>query len=209
MDIAKPDSFRENTSQDEASLEADGLGVKIVAKPAQEVWDDKYPFDTPDYGDGGYYSGYYQGEHLAYSPFVADYELRKLRHFKPEEQHMDQQFIDYVVKALVDHPDDVKVVRTVDEMGVLITLHVNPEDMGQVIGRQGQTARSVRTLLRVVGAKNNARVNMKIFEPEGSRGPRRSREESAAMSGEDEGNSQAQAPRQSGPDTSIVDDLKI
>ena len=109
----------------------------------------------------------------------------------------DQEFIDYVVKALVDHPENVKTERTVDEMGVLITLHVSPEDMGQIIGRQGQTARSIRTLLRVVGAKNNARVNLKIYEPEGSRGPRRSREERAAMDGG------------SATDTSMVDDLKI
>lgn len=110
----------------------------------------------------------------------------------------DQEFIDYVVKALVDHPESVKTERTVDEMGVLITLHVSPEDMGQIIGRSGQTARSLRTLLRVVGAKNNARVNLKIYEPEGSRGPRRSRDEQMAMSGAD-----------SQTDTSIVDDLKI
>lgn len=85
----------------------------------------------------------------------------------------DQQFLDFVVKALVDHPDDVKLERTIDEMGVLLTLKVNPEDMGQVIGRDGKTARSLRTLLRVVGAKYNARVNLKIFEPEGSKGPAR------------------------------------
>lgn len=86
----------------------------------------------------------------------------------------DQQFVEYVVKALVDHPEDVKSERVVDEMGVLITLHLNPEDMGQVIGRMGQTAKAIRTLLRVVGAKHKARVNLKIYEPEGShRGPRR------------------------------------
>ena len=68
----------------------------------------------------------------------------------------------------MDHPEDVKTERTVDEMGVLITLHLNPEDMGQVIGRQGQTAKSIRTLLRVVGAKRKSRVNLKILEPEGS-----------------------------------------
>ncbi|GAC1412946.1 MAG: hypothetical protein NVSMB66_3600 [Candidatus Doudnabacteria bacterium] len=84
----------------------------------------------------------------------------------------DQQFVEYIVKALVDHPDDVKTERTVDEMGVLITLHLNQQDMGQVIGRQGQTAKAIRTLLRVVGAKRKARVNLKINEPEGSgRGP--------------------------------------
>ncbi len=80
----------------------------------------------------------------------------------------DQTFVEYVVKAIVDHPDDVKTERTVDERGVLITLHVNPEDMGKIIGKDGRTAKSVRTLLRVLGAKNNARVNLKIVEPEGS-----------------------------------------
>lgn len=86
----------------------------------------------------------------------------------------DQEFVEYIVKALVDHPEDVKTERVVDEMGVLITLHLNPEDMGQVIGRMGQTAKAIRTLLRVVGAKRKARVNLKIYEPEGShRGPRR------------------------------------
>jgi predicted RNA-binding protein YlqC (UPF0109 family) len=81
----------------------------------------------------------------------------------------DQEFVEFIVKALVDHPDDVKVTRAVDEMGVLISLKINPEDMGQVIGRQGQTARSIRSLLRIVGIKNNARVNLKIEEPEGGR----------------------------------------
>ncbi len=86
----------------------------------------------------------------------------------------DQAFVEFVVKALVDNPDDVKTERSVDEMGVLITLHINPNDMGQVIGRMGQTAKALRTLLRVVGAKHKARVNLKIYEPEGShRGPRR------------------------------------
>ena len=80
----------------------------------------------------------------------------------------DQDFVEFIVKALVDHPEDVRTERTVDEMGVLITLHLNPQDMGQVIGRQGQTAKAIRTLLRVVGAKRKARVNLKINEPEGS-----------------------------------------
>ena len=78
----------------------------------------------------------------------------------------DQEFVEYVVKALVDNPEGVSTERTVDEMGVLITLKVDPTDLGQVIGRQGQTAKSIRTLLRVVGAKNQARVNLKIYEPE-------------------------------------------
>lgn len=79
----------------------------------------------------------------------------------------DVTFVEYVVKSLVDHPDEVKTERTVDEMGVLISLHLHPEDMGQVIGRNGQTAKALRTLLRVVGAKHKARVNLKIVEPEG------------------------------------------
>lgn len=79
----------------------------------------------------------------------------------------DQQFLEYVVKALVDNPDQVKVVRTVDEMGVLLTLEVGAADMGKIIGRQGNTAKSIRTLLRVVGMKNNSRVNLKINEPIG------------------------------------------
>lgn len=81
----------------------------------------------------------------------------------------DQDFLEYVVKSIVGHPEDVVVNRTVDEMGVLLTLKINPADMGYVIGRQGQTARSIRTLLKIVGAKNNARVNLKIEEPVGSR----------------------------------------
>lgn len=79
----------------------------------------------------------------------------------------DQQFLEFVVKGLVDHPEAVKVDRTVDEMGVLLTLDVNHEDMGKIIGRSGNTAKAIRTLLRVVGMKNNARVNLKINEPEG------------------------------------------
>lgn len=93
------------------------------------------------------------------------------------EQQQDEQFLESVVKALVDNPGDVKVTRQVDEMGVLMTLDVNPADMGKIIGRQGNTAKAIRTLLRVVGMKNNARVNLKINEPEGS-----TRGESASQS---------------------------
>ncbi len=83
----------------------------------------------------------------------------------------DQEFVEYVVKSIVDNPDDVKVDRKVDEMGVLIELSINPEDMGKVIGKEGRTAKSLRTLLRVLGAKNNSRINLKITEPEGSTRP--------------------------------------
>ena len=82
-------------------------------------------------------------------------------------QELDQEFLEYVVKALVDNPGDVKVARVVDEMGVLLTLDVHKDDMGKIIGRQGNTAKAIRTLLRVVGMKNNARVNLKVNEPEG------------------------------------------
>ncbi len=84
------------------------------------------------------------------------------------QEFQDAVFLEQVVKALVENPNDVAVTRTVDEMGVLITLKVNQKDMGTVVGRSGNTAKAIRTLLRVVGMKNNARVNLKILEPEGS-----------------------------------------
>ena len=87
------------------------------------------------------------------------------------DTHEDQQFLETVVKSLVDHPDDVTINRTVDEMGVLLTLDVHADDMGKIIGRSGNTAKAIRTLLRVVGMKHDARVNLKINEPEGGKGP--------------------------------------
>lgn len=113
----------------------------------------------------------------------------------------DQAFVEYVVKAMVDHPEDVSVDRTVDEMGVLITLKVNQQDLGQIIGRQGQTAKSLRTLLRVVGAKNHARVNMKIYEPEGSR---KMHQDMVAQA-----NASHDEPAPAPVDTGMGDDLKI
>lgn len=101
----------------------------------------------------------------------------------------DQEFVEMLVKAIVANPQDVKTERKIDERGVLITLSINPQDMGYVIGRQGQTARAIRTLLKIVGAKNSARVNLKINEPEGSMHQRREVSTFA--------------------DTSVVDDLKI
>lgn len=75
---------------------------------------------------------------------------------------IDQQFVEYIVKSLVERPDDVVVDRIIDEKGVLLTLTVNPEDLGRVIGRRGTTAQSLRTLLRALGTKNSARYNLKI-----------------------------------------------
>ena len=91
------------------------------------------------------------------------------------KESSDKDFLEYLVKALVDHPDDVNIDRKVDEMGVLLSLKVNPEDMGQIIGKEGSTARSIRSLVRIVGLKNHARVNLKIEEPEGSTRPARVR----------------------------------
>ena len=103
----------------------------------------------------------------------------------------DKAFLEMIVKSIVGNPDKVQVERTVDEMGVLLTLKVDPSDMGYVIGRKGQTAQAVRTLLKIVGAKNNARVNLKIYDPEGGNRPRRMESSSSEV------------------DTSAVDDLKI
>ena len=91
-----------------------------------------------------------------------------------ETKGNDKEFLEYLVKALVDNPEDVKIDRKVDEMGVLLSLKVNSEDMGQIIGKEGSTARAIRSLVRIVGLKNHARVNLKIEEPEGGRGPRTS-----------------------------------
>src|SRR5579872_6209766 len=79
----------------------------------------------------------------------------------------DKEFLEMLINALVDHPEDVRIDRTVDEMGVLLTLSIHQSDMGKIIGRSGNTAKAIRTLLRVVGMKNNARVNLKINEPAG------------------------------------------
>ncbi|MCL2869757.1 KH domain-containing protein [Candidatus Saccharibacteria bacterium] len=100
--------------------------------------------------------------------------------------NIDQQFIEYIVKELVSHPDDVKIDRTIDEKGVLLTLTVNDEDLGRVIGRRGVTAQSLRTLLRVLGTKNDARYNLKIAnndEPEEDEKPAK---EKTAKSKKDE-----------------------
>jgi len=96
-------------------------------------------------------------------------------------EEADILFLEYVVKALVDNPNDVKIERTLDEMGVLISLTVNPLDMGKIIGRMGNTAKAIRTLLRIIGMKNNARVNLKINEPEGSMRPERSTDSGRSM----------------------------
>jgi predicted RNA-binding protein YlqC (UPF0109 family) len=92
---------------------------------------------------------------------------------------IDQQFVEYIVKSLVGRPDDVVVERIIDEKGVLLTLTVHPDDLGRVIGKRGVTAQSLRTLLRALGTKNDARYNLKIVNNDDER-------ESYTMSSEDE-----------------------
>lgn len=121
----------------------------------------------------------------------------------------DQEFVEYIVRGIVNHPDDVRTERTVDERGVLITLHINQEDMGYVIGRQGQTARAIRTLLKIVGAKNDARVNLKIYEPEGSRRFRDDRPAGEQRNGADRNDRGSSRSASEDIDTSAVDDLSI
>jgi uncharacterized protein len=84
---------------------------------------------------------------------------------------IDQQFVEYIVKSLVENPDDVSIKRRIDEKGVLLELTVDPEDLGRVIGKRGATAQSLRTLLRALGTKNDARYNLKIVDVAGGAGP--------------------------------------
>src|SRR3989339_206194 len=100
-----------------------------------------------------------------------------------EEKYPYQDLLEFIVKGLVDHPETVQIERKVDEMGVLLTLKVHAEDMGQIVGRQGSTARAIRTLVRIIGLKNHARVNLKIEEPEGGRAPRVRRPEGTGGGG--------------------------
>ncbi len=87
---------------------------------------------------------------------------------------LDLEFVKYIVKGIVGNPDKVEISRQVDEMGVLLSVKVDPSDMGILIGRQGATAKAIRLLARIVGMKNNARVNLRIIEPEGSTRPQSS-----------------------------------
>lgn len=84
------------------------------------------------------------------------------------EQHTDKEFVEYIIKNIVNNPNDVQISRKTDEMGVLIEVRVNPTDMGLLIGRSGTTAKAIRILARIIGMRNNARVNLRIIEPEGS-----------------------------------------
>lgn len=113
----------------------------------------------------------------------------------------DKEFLETIVRSIVNKPEEVSVERSVDEMGVLLTLKVDPEDMGNVIGRRGQAAQAIRTLLKIVGAKNNARVNLKIHDPNGGQGGQGGQGRQGGEASESGSNDEV--------DTSSVDDLKI
>lgn len=86
----------------------------------------------------------------------------------PEEYEI---FLENTAKAIVAYPEEVQITKTKDDMGILLCIRVNQQDTGRIIGREGSTAKALRTILRVIGMKNNARVNLKILEPEGSGDP--------------------------------------
>lgn len=111
---------------------------------------------------------------------------------------IDQQFVEFIVKSLVSKPDAVEVERRIDEKGVLLELTVDPEDLGRVIGKRGATAQSLRTLLRALGTKNDARYNLKIVD-NGEPRPDMPREQQPAS------DSQAQAPVATVQDDDLAD----
>lgn len=119
-------------------------------------------------------------------------------------QMTDKDFIEFVVKNIVDYPEQVEIERTIDDLGVLITLKVAKEDMGKIIGKGGQTAKAMRILLRLIGSKNEERVNLKILEPgeeEGGEGSSETTESAPEAPSEDAGADL--------PGSDIDDDLDI
>lgn len=121
------------------------------------------------------------------------------------DKQQEVEFLRFIVEHLVNHPDEIEISRTVDELGVLLELEVHPDDMGIVIGRNGSTAKALRTLLRIIGARNDARVNLKLIEPEGSEkssSGSSSKEESSSDSDEEEEASAEEAEE-------AVEDLEI
>lgn len=128
---------------------------------------------------------------------------------------IDQQFVEYIVKSLVNHPDDVLVERIIDEKGVLLSLTVNPEDLGRVIGKRGVTAQSLRTLLRALGTKNDARYNLKIVNNDEDRENYTSTQESDSgeyvnnQTDEDVEKSESNFAKNSRKELAELDDLDI
>lgn len=133
----------------------------------------------------------------------------------------DKEFVEMVAKALVEKPEAVVVKRSIDEMGVLLELTVDKSDMGVIIGKDGRTAKALRTLLRVLGAKNDARVNLKIVEPEGSDGasedksdkpaeePKEEKVETEDNNEEESSNESAEASEEADEDERPMADLEI
>jgi uncharacterized protein len=124
---------------------------------------------------------------------------------------IDQQFVEYIVKSLVSNPDSVKVERRIDEKGVLLELTVDPEDLGRVIGKRGATAQSLRTLLRALGTKNDARYNLKIVDPEGGEAGSRptAREENPSATEEAKDTSSSDVVSKTRKELEELDDLDV
>lgn len=116
---------------------------------------------------------------------------------------IDQQFIEYIVKSLVNNPDSVKIERRIDEKGVLLELTVDAEDLGRVIGKRGATAQSLRTLLRALGTKNDARYNLKIVDTGEPGSKPASRDDSSSRSDD------AGATAKKSADDDIAEDEKV
>lgn len=116
---------------------------------------------------------------------------------------IDQQFVEYIVKSLVGHPDDVVIERIIDEKGVLLTLTVNPDDLGRVIGKRGMTAQSLRTLLRALGTKNDARYNLKIVNNDEDRDNYTSSVEPSNETNDEAEDAPAEAPVDNAADDSV------
>lgn len=123
---------------------------------------------------------------------------------------IDQQFVEYIVKSVVGHPDDVVIDRIIDEKGVLLTLTVHPEDLGRVIGKRGVTAQSLRTLLRALGTKNDARYNLKIVNNDGEEGVSYSSQDHSVETSSDEPvDNQSEYSKKTRQELAELDDLDI
>ena len=123
---------------------------------------------------------------------------------------IDQQFVEYIVKTLVNNPDKVQINRTIDEKGVLLSLEVDPEDVGRIIGRRGATAQSIRTLLRALGTKNDARYNLKIVNNDDYAGKRNEAADETSIEAEDdEAEESSEAVKKAREELANLDDLDI
>lgn len=118
---------------------------------------------------------------------------------------IDEQFIEYIVKSLVSKPDAVKIERRIDEKGVLLELTVDPEDLGRVIGKRGATAQSLRTLLRALGTKNDARYNLKIIDVGGPRPARQASDDDQPAKSDDNTGSDSEEPETEKPEAEAED----